>query len=71
MEEATLNPRPAGPTSVGANDGSAGRVQGKPTATAGPAAAGPSFAPPGFSEAQRDFAKDAREALEQSKKGKK
>ncbi len=71
IDEAKLNPRLAGPTSVGANDGSAGRIQGKPTATAGPGTAGPSFAPPGFSEAQRDFAKDAREALEQSKKGKK
>ena len=71
IDEAKLNPRPTGPTSVGANDGSAGRVQGKPTATAGPGTAGPSFAPPGFSEAQRDFAKDAREALEESKKGKK
>ena len=71
IDEANLNPRPAGPTSVGANDGSASRVQVKPKAIVGPGAAGPSFAPPGFSEAQRDFAKDAREALEQSKKGKK
>ena len=73
-EQTKLNPgqtRPAGPTSVGANDGSGGRVIGGPTAGTAPGAGGPSFAPPGFSEAQRDFAKEAREALEQSKKPKK
>ena len=73
VDDAKLNPmqaRPQGPGSVGANDGSSDRVKAGPVAGTAPAAGGPSFAPPGFSEAQRDFAKEAREALEQSKKKK-
>ena len=72
-DDAKLNPlqaRPQGPGTVGANDGSSGRVKAGPTAGTAPGAAGPSFAPPGFSDAQRDFAKDARDAIEQSKKKK-
>ena len=72
-DDAKLNPlqaRPQGPGTVGANDGSSVRVKAGPTAGTAPGAAGPSFAPPGFSEAQRDFAKEARDAIEQSKKKK-
>ena len=71
VDDAKLNPvqaRPQGPGTIGANDASNTRVKGGTEAGIAPAAAGPSFAPPGFSEAQRDFAKEAREALETKKK---
>jgi len=74
VEQAKLNPeqaRPTGASTTGRNDAGGGRVKGGPEAGTAPAAGGPSFAPPGFSEAQRDFAKEARDALERTKNTKK
>ncbi len=71
VDNEKLNPqqaRPNGSSSVGANDGSSGRLKTGVESGNAPAVGGPSFAPPGFSEAQRDFAKEAREAVEKKKK---
>ena len=58
VENEKVNPpsaQPVGPTTVGSNDGSGGRVEGKPNATGVEGPGGSGVAPPGYNEAQGGF----------------